>query len=129
MTPPSVRYFLLCEGIEYDLSEPHRVSIHGLVSAIRTQGNFPARHPELWIYLQLTDCRGNGVLQIRIVQADTDRAIFESKQRAVSFGSDPLQIHGLRFCILDLKFGEPGVYDVELWYNENLLDQRPLLVK
>jgi hypothetical protein len=129
MTPPLVRYFLLCEGIHYDPAD-RRVSIEGLISNIRiVDGIFPARHEELWIYLQLADCRGTGGLRIRVTQADTDRAIFESARRTLQFPSDPLQTHSIHFGIRDLLFEESGLFYVEVWYNNSLLDQRPLFVK
>lgn len=129
MTPPSVRYFLLCERIHYD-PDDHRVSIEGLISNIRVRdGIFPARHSELWVYLQLADCRGTGSVRLRITQADTDRTMFESKRRTLHFPNDPLQTHSVHFCIQDLLFRESGLFHVELWYNDIMLEQRPLFVK
>lgn len=130
MTPPSIRYFILCEEIQHDPFNSNRLTIIGLVSTIQVHdGGFPARFPELCVFLQLADCRGVGVVQIRVTDADTDHVLFESPQKSLHFGIDPLHAHGIIYRIQNLTFRHPGLYAVEFLYNEIMIDQHPFWVK
>jgi hypothetical protein len=55
---PVVRYLVVCRDIRYDRNKV--VTLVGLISAIRALRNFPVRHRELCVFVQLTECRGSG---------------------------------------------------------------------
>lgn len=131
MTLPTVRYFLLCDEIVVDPGDPRRVSIMGLLSAIRPSKDpkYPYLKAQLSVFLQLVECRGDADGQIRFVHADSEEVVFESQVRRLTFRHDPLEVYGVRFRFRDCLFPEPGLYSVQFWYNDESLAQQPLLLK
>lgn len=125
---PSVRYMILCEDWSTDPSRPHRVSIHGLLSNIRSleQPPYPLVYQELCVFLALTECRGTGTAQSICVFEETSQKIFETPPHQVDLGTDPLEVVGLPFRIRDCHFPHPGVYSIQFWYNGEKVEERPL---
>jgi hypothetical protein len=128
---PSIRYLIVCEDIQTDPVLPRRVSIVGLLSAIRSidQPAFPLLYRELCVFLQLTECRGSAEGRIEIVHADSGNVEFRTRTRTIPFGTDPLEIIGVSFRIKNCLFREAGLYWVQFWYNETMMAQQPLLLR
>ncbi len=128
---PTVRYLIVCENVQTDSDNPRRVTLVGLLSAIRTleQGAFPLLYREICVFLQLTECRGPADGRIEINNADSGKVVFRSPTRMIPFGSDPLEVVGAIFRIRNCLFPEPGLYWVQFWYNEQMLAQQPLVLR
>lgn len=90
---------LLCDDVQRDPTNPHKVNILGLVSTIRSTGEppFPFRHPELCVYVVLTGGRGTGGAEVAAIHADSDRLIFSTPPHALTLGTDPLAVRGMAF--------------------------------
>lgn len=128
---PTVRYIILCENVQADPRHPRRVTLVGLISAIRSleQPPYPLLYPEICVFLQLTECRGLAQGRVELQHADSGEVVFRSRTRSVPFGSDPLEVIGVTFRIRNCLFQQPGLYWVQFWYNEQLLAQQPLLLR
>lgn len=128
---PTVRYLIVCEDVKPDPDHPRRVSLHGLISAIRSVDHppFPLLYRELCVFLQLTECRGDAESRIEIQHADSHRIVFRTRTRTISFGNDPLEVIGVTFRIRNCLFHEPGLYWVQFWYNELMIAQQPLVMR
>jgi hypothetical protein len=126
---PTVRSLIACEAIITDPGHPTRVSLVHLIDSIRPDDGYPTRHPQLSIFAQLTECRGAGTVWIEVREADSDRSVFRNSARRVVLPDDPLTLHGLRFRILDCPFPHPGLYWVQLWFNDEMLAQSPLTLR
>lgn len=128
---PVVRYLIACDDIRVDPANPRRVTLDGLTSLIYSQGTppFPCVHPELCVYVQLTECRGTGDVRIDIVHADSEQTIFQTRTRSVSFGNDPLDVMAVSFRIRNCSFPEAGLYWIRFWYNGVMLEQQPILAR
>jgi hypothetical protein len=128
---PSVRYMILCEQVLTDPANPKRVSIIGLMSAIRSLDSspYPLRYREFTVFLQLAECRGAGTVRVEIQHADTGDVIFQTKERILNMGNDPLELLGITFKINDCLFPQSGLYWVQLWYNDGVLTQQPLILR
>ena len=128
---PIVRYLIVCEDVQIDPDNPRRVSIVGLMSAIRAleQPPFPLLYREICVFLQVAECRGPADGRIEVRHADTDQVVFRTRTRTIPFGSDPLEIVGVTFRIRNCLFQEPGLYWVQFWYNEQMIAQQPLLLR
>lgn len=128
---PSVRYLIVCEDVQTDPDTPQRVTLVGLISAIRSieQPAFPLLYKELCVFLQLTECRGPGDGRIEIRHADSDHVVFRTRTRTIPFGTDPLEVVGVTFRIRTCFFREPGLYWVQFWYNEQMIAQQPLVLR
>lgn len=128
---PTVRYLIVCEDVQTDPENPRRVTLVGLISAIRSleQPPFPLLYREMCVFLQMTECRGPADGRIEIHQADSGQVVFRTRTRTIPFGSDPLEVVGATFRIRNWLFQEPGLYWVQFWYNEQMIAQQPLLLR
>ncbi len=127
---PFARSLIVCDRVVNDPNNSNRVSLIGVVSTIRTLSRpaFPAIRPLLSVFAQLTECRGAGLLWVEVRQADTDRVLFRTRIRTVTFPSDPLAVHGVVFRLVNLVFPTAGLYWVQLWFDMEILAQHPLKV-
>jgi len=128
---PVVRYMILCEDWKSAPNNPRRVNIHGLLSNIHPldQPAYPLLLSEMCVFLILTEGRGAGSARVRCVFEETSQQIFETPQRQVEFGPDPLEVVGVPFRIRDCPFPYPGMYVIQLWYNGAKVDERPLRLR
>jgi len=128
---PTVRYLIVCEDVQIDALNSRRITLVGLMSALRLMETpqFPVRLPELCVFLQLTECRGSAEGRIEICHADSDQVVFRTQTRTIPFGNDPLEIVAVRFRIRNCLFEEPGLYWVQFWYNSEMIAQQPLILR
>ncbi len=128
---PTVRYLIICEDVQTDPDNPRRVTLVGLISAIRTLETppFPLVFREICVFVQLTECRGSADGRIEIHHADSGQVVFRTRTRTIPFGGDPLEVVGVTFRIRNCLFQAPGLYWVQFWYNEQMIAQQPLLLR
>jgi hypothetical protein len=128
---PTVRYLILCEDVQTDTDNPRRVTLVGLISAIRSLGQppFPLLFREICVFIQLAECRGPADGRIEIHHEDSGQVVFRTRTRTIPFGSDPLEIVGVTFRIRNCLFQEPGLYWAQLWYNEQMIAQQPFVLR
>lgn len=120
---PVVRYMLLCNDWATDPAHNRRINIYGLLSNIHSldQPAYPLLYREFCVFAVLTECRGQGNVQIRCVQEESGKQILATQKYAISFGNDPLDVIGVPIRIRDCAFPDAGLYSVQLWYNEEKL--------
>jgi len=128
---PTIRYLIVCEDVQADPDNPRRVTLVGLLSAIRSleQPAFPVLYRELCVFLQLTECRGPADGRIEIQHANSGQVLFRTRTRTIPFGSDPLELFAASFRIRNCLFPEAGLYWIQFWYNEQMVAQQPLLLR
>lgn len=128
---PIVRHLIVCEDVQVDSDNPRRVTIVGVTGTLDTFGivPFPMVYPELCLFFQMTECRGPGDFWIEVLQADTNRKMFRSPARTLTFQGDPLEVCMAALRVRECRFPLPGLYWVELCYNSEVLAQEPLLVR
>ncbi len=121
LLPPVIRNLLLCEDIRTDPSNPRRVSLIGLLSSIQSYESprYPLLYREVCVYVQLTECTGVGRFRIQIHHDESDEFLFTTKTYQHDFGTDPLEIHGMSFRIVNCRFPKPGLYVFEFCYNDS----------
>ncbi len=131
VVPPTVRYLIVCDDVRFDPANSRSVTLVGVVSAIQSlhQTPYPVTHPELCVYLQVTECRGSAEGRVHVTHADSDRVLFRTGTRTIPFGNDPLEIVAVTFRIRGVMFDEPGLYWVQFWYSEQMIAQQPLLLR
>ena len=130
-THPTVRYLIVCEDVQTDPDNPRRVTLVGLISAIRSleQPPFPLLYREISVFLQLTECRGPADGRVEIHHADSGQVVFRTRTRTIPFGSDPLEVVGTTFRIRNCLFQEPGLYWIQFCYNEQTIAQQSLVLR
>lgn len=128
---PVVRYMILCDDWRADPANSRRITIVGLVTNLRVTGSstFPFRLQELCVFLTLTDGYGRGEGRIVCADEETGQIIFETPPQPMLFGSDPLEVRGFAFRIRGCLFPRAGLYSVQFWYEQELVEERPLRLR
>ncbi len=129
--PPVVRYLIVCEDVQTDPANPKRISLLGLLGTIHSleEPPFPLLYREICVYLQVTGWRGPAEGRIEIQHADTGQVVFRTMSRNIPFSNNPLEIDALVFRIRNCHFQQPGLYWVQFWYNNQVIEQQPLMLR
>ncbi|MBC8470407.1 MAG: hypothetical protein H8D56_13130 [Planctomycetes bacterium] len=102
-------------------------SIIDIVQTINAQ-QFPARHPQIFFFCELTNGHGTTKMKIRLVDTqEEDKYIFE-KEGAVQF-KDVKQIVTLAMDLHGVVFPSPGEYRFQLFAGGNLLGERRIVCR
>lgn len=89
---------------------------------------FPAAHPELCLYVALTEGHGTQPLRIRIVDLDeAHEPIFEANE-SIHF-CNPRTVSEATMKIEFLQFPRPGEYAIQLFVGGEFLAERRLTVR
>ncbi|MBX9578774.1 MAG: hypothetical protein K2X87_00555 [Gemmataceae bacterium] len=129
---PTVRIFAVCEEVAPDATDPSKLSLLRLVEAIRPKpgSQYPLLQPVLTAFAQLTGGRGSGTVRAEVRNADTDAVIRRTRSATAAFPTnDPLTVRGVTIRIPNVVFDAPGLYWVELWYDDEVLAQAPVLLR
>lgn len=128
---PTVRYLIICDDVQVDPDNAYRVTIAGLISAIRSveEPAYPLLYPELCVFLQFVECRGPAEGRVEIRHADTDQVAFRTRTRTIPFVKSPLDVMVVTFRIRNCLFPSAGLYMVQFRYNEQMIAEQPLLLK
>ena len=81
------------------------------------------------MFLALTDGHGAGTGKVVCVHEASGETVFETRPRPISFGPDPVEVIGVPFRIRDCNFPRPGLYSVQFWYEDRLVEERPLRMR
>ena len=128
---PIVRYFLLAKGFFSDPDDANGINVLHLLNSIRSVDNppFPILFPQLRCVVGLAGGRGTGIAQMICLEEETGLPIFGSQAHTVVFSPDPLAFTVASFRILDCRFPRPGIYSIELFWNDESLADYPLRVR
>lgn len=128
---PVVRYLVACEDVVVDATNPHRVHLLGVASTIRATGEppFPAFKAVLTAFVQLTECRGPVRGRVTIVDAESGDPVTGSPEHPINLPADPLEVVNVGFRLRDLRFPAAGLYWVQFWCEDVLLQQIPLVLR
>jgi hypothetical protein len=128
---PIVRYMILCEDWGTAPDKPRRINILGLLTNINSldQPAYPLLYREFCVFLALTEARGTGSAQIVGVFEETSQRVFATAKYTIAFGDDPLEVVGAPFRIRDCLFPQEGLYSIQFWYNDQMVEERPLRLR
>lgn len=128
---PIVRYMILCEDWSAESERPLRANIFGLLSSITSldDAGYPFYYPEICVFLALTEVRGPAAMRIDCFSEDARRPVFGTPTRTWTFANDPLEIVGIVFRIRDCVFPQEGIYSFRFWYNDSMIQERPLRLR
>ena len=96
-------------------------SLIGIFNQIAAQ-NFPCRHPQLCVYVSLTDGRGQCIARLRVVHDETNAGVAEVNGQ-IQF-ADVHAVVELNFGLVGLTFPEPGAYAIEFYCDDFLVLER-----
>ncbi len=121
--PPDVLALLVCDQIITDRLTGKQ-SLIGMFSRIHARG-FPATHPQVCVFVALTEGYGETEFTIRIVDADDERAPIVEGRGKVGF-KNPRAIANLALQFHGLAFPSSGEYRVQLLSDGELLREARL---
>ncbi|MFH0981062.1 MAG: hypothetical protein V2A79_05940 [Planctomycetota bacterium] len=120
---PDVLSLIVCDQIITDRVSG-KVSLIGMFSAIHSP-RFPVAHPQICVYVAMTDGHGKTPITIRIVDANEARRPLVEGKGTVEF-KDPRMIANLALQFHGLTFPEAGQYRVQIWSGSTLLREARL---
>ena len=120
---PDVLAMLVCDQIITDRMTGKQ-SLIGMFSKVHA-ASFPATHPQLCVFVALTDGHGLTELAIRIVDSNEARPSIVEGKGTVEFKS-PRAIANLALQFHGLTFPAAGEYRVQLWSGSELLREARL---
>jgi hypothetical protein len=128
---PVVRHMLLCDDVRVDPTRPGRRDVLGWYSVLTSTLTppFPLRFPSMCVYSLLVGGRGKGEARVAVRHADTDAVVQLSQRYRITFPADPLRLVYLKILVQNCTFPRPGLYTVELYWNQSLVAQESLRLR
>jgi hypothetical protein len=122
---PEVKAFLVCDQMLHDGPTNKRSLIGVFHDLGATQ--FPAMHPSLWLYANLTDAHGRYDLELRFMDIERNHMLGGAKPPPIEIG-DPRQTAELSAQLRNLTLPGPGTYEFHLIANGELLATKAIRV-
>jgi hypothetical protein len=122
---------IVCDDVLTDPQRPGKPVLVGLICLVTpdTDPPYPYTLDQMCVFLILTEGRGTGTCQLRLVFELTGQVVWQTRPQTVVFGPDPLALSGLLFRDHGIPFPFQGVYSLEFWYNGQLLAQQQILAR
>jgi len=122
---PEIKAFLVCDQILHDANTNKRSLIGIFHDLAATQ--FPATHPSLWIYANLTDAHGRYAFEFRFVDVGRNTVLGSAAPPPLDI-PDPRQTAEFSAQLRNVPIPQPGTYEFHLIANGNLLATKGLRV-
>jgi hypothetical protein len=125
MSVPIAQAMIVCDAVHRDPGTG-KIFLLGTFSTLYTR-TIPFKHPQMCLFLVMTECKGTTPILVRLVRVDHDTG--EDESMAVVKGKlespDPLAVHEMVLQFKDVTFGRPGEYRFQLESDgEPLLEKR-----
>jgi hypothetical protein len=123
---PVVRHFIACEEVRESASG--RYSLIEVVHAIRAAANYPRIHPQITLFVMLTDADGMHDFWVEWVLFDRgqQRSLWTTKPVNLELGQDPTQVHGWCVRLKNIWLPQPGDYEFVLWCDGEIVAREPI---
>jgi hypothetical protein len=111
---------VVCDQIIEDKTT-NKKSLVGIFNNIASQ-TFPCRHPQLSVFVSLTEGHGSYQARARISNDETGKVITEVTGQ-IQF-PDVNLVAELAFNFMGLEFPTPGLYSIEFYCDDSLVLER-----
>ena len=118
-TPTGLAIVVCDQVIEDKLT--HKKSLIGIFNNINAV-SFPCRHPQVSVFVCLTEGRGQCTARLRIVNDETNETVADVNG-SIQF-PDIHAVVELVFNIVGLVFPSPGLYAIEFYCDDALVLER-----
>ena len=122
---PVVKAFLVCDQVIHD-AQTGKKSLIGVFHELRAD-RFPAVHPSMWIYANLTDARGKYNVEIRLVDVARNNVLGRGQPPEITIPG-PLQTTEISAQLGNVTLPGPGTYEFHLLTNDELLATKAIRV-
>ena len=124
LPPPVLLSAIVCDQVIID-ARTNKASVTGIFENISAP-KYPARHPRLAFFFELTNGRGKTVLTIRLVDVQQeDKTLWECTVEQVL--KDVRQVVNSTFDISGIQFPHPGEYRFQIYVGKDLLGERRIV--
>ena len=117
---PTGLAIVICDQIIED-KQTNKKSLIGIFNNIASQ-NFPCRHPQLCVFVSITEGRGTYDARLRIANEETDTTVADVRGK-IQF-ADVHAVVEVNFNLLGLEFQQPGLYSIEFYCDDALVLER-----
>ena len=121
---PTGLAIVICDQIIEDKLTGKK-SLIGIFNQIGTQ-NFPCRHPQVCVFVSLTEGRGQSAARLRIVHDESSHVVAEVNGN-IQF-PDVNVVVELNFNLVGLVFPEPCMYSIEFYCDDAIILERRFTV-
>jgi hypothetical protein len=121
---PTVLSINVCDAIIRD-EVTKKVSLIGLFSIIKAN-SFPCIHPQMHIYIALTNGHRKYKTEVRFTRLDDNKPV-AGMIGELNF-QNPLQVVEMNLCWQQLAFDKPGEYAVEVLCEDTVINSRKFIV-
>lgn len=124
--PPLLLSAIVCDQVILDrfTNRPSIISAFDTLAAPK----FPARHPSLTFFGQLTNGRGKVEVSAKLVDIDReDKVLMETKTEGTF--TDIRQVVNLIFNLCGIVFPHPGEYRLQLYVGGAFLGERSIVLR
>lgn len=122
---PSVRAILTCDQIIHEQGS-NKKSLIGIFEDVHLV-RFPAAHPRIAVYVNLTDAHGKYVMEVRMLSPD--RTILATVQTPEVEIDNPLRTCEFALQMQNTPFEKPGKYEFQILANSELLATKSIHAK
>lgn len=123
---PVVKAFLVCDQVIQD-AQTGKKTLVGVFHELRA-ARFPAVHPVLWVYANLTDANGRYGFQIRLLDVSRNTVLGKGEPPPIDI-QGPLLTTELSAQLRNVQLPEAGTYEFQLFTNEELLATKAIRVQ
>ena len=122
---PIVKAFLVCDQVIHD-AQTGKKSLIGVFHELRAE-RFPAVHPMLWIYANITEARGKYRIEIQLVDVDRNTVLGRGQPPEIVI-SKPPETTEISAQLRNVALPGPGTYEFHLLVNDELLATKAVRV-
>jgi hypothetical protein len=122
---PEVKAFLVCDQIIHDAGT-NKKSLIGVFHDLAST-RFPAVHPSLWIYANLTDARGRYTFEFRLVDVERNQVLGSGSPPPMDI-PDPVRTTEFAAQLRNVALPAPGTYEFHLVANRQLIATKAIRV-
>jgi hypothetical protein len=122
---PAVKAFLVCDTVIHD-RQTNKMSLVGVFHDLAST-RFPAVHPSLWLYANLTDAHGRYEFEVRLMDMRRSAVLGSGTHPPVDI-PDPLLTREFSAQLRNVAFPGPGIYEFQLLANRQLLATKAIRV-
>lgn len=117
---PSGLAIVVCDQIIED-KLTNKKSLIGIFNNI-SSATFPCRHPQVCVFVSLTEGQGNYPARLRIVNEETSESVADVNGQ-IQFPDIHATVE-LNFNLVGLVFPKPGLYSIEFYCEDALVLER-----
>lgn len=120
-----LKAFLVCDQVIQD-AQTGKKSLIGVFHELKAN-RFPAVHPALWIYANLTDAHGSYTFEIRLIDVSRDEVLGRGAPPPIEIPG-PLQVTELSAQLRNVQLPTAGTYEFQLLANDQLIATKSIRV-